>query len=88
MRNIHVADGPEFKPRQVTRYTADDGQELTNLSFAPDGRTVVYVRGGDHGANWSAEGNLQPNPTGGAVQPRMQVWAISTAGVSSAALTA
>ena len=28
----------------------DDGQELTNLSFSSDGKTVVYVRGGRHAA--------------------------------------
>jgi hypothetical protein len=58
----------------------DDGQELSNLAFSPDGKTIVYVRGGDHGATWNAEGNLPPNPSSSAVQPRMQVWAIATTG--------
>jgi dipeptidyl aminopeptidase/acylaminoacyl peptidase len=79
-RNIYFAEGPGFQARRVTRYLADEGQELTGLSFAPDGRTIVYVRGGDHGSNWPADGNLQPNPGGGAAQPRMQVWAVATAG--------
>src|SRR5262249_48321250 len=77
-RNIYAAEGPDFRARRITPYLEDDGQELTNLSFARDGRTIVYVRGGDHGANWAAEGNLQPNPTGSPQQPRMQVWSIST----------
>src|SRR5439155_11751758 len=45
-----------------------------------DGRTIVYVRGGDHGANWPADGNLLPNPTSGAAQPKMQVWAVAASG--------
>jgi dipeptidyl aminopeptidase/acylaminoacyl peptidase len=77
-RNIYVADGPEFQARRVTPYAGDDGQELTSLAFAPDGKTIVYVRGGDHGANWAADGNLQPNPGSGVVQPRVQVWSIAT----------
>ncbi|HVB38222.1 MAG TPA: hypothetical protein VND92_06775, partial [Vicinamibacterales bacterium] len=52
VRNIWVADGPDFQPRQLTAYDKDDGQELTNLSFSDDGRYLVYVRGGDHDSNW------------------------------------
>jgi dipeptidyl aminopeptidase/acylaminoacyl peptidase len=78
LRNIYLAQSPAFEARRLTPYQNDDGQELTNLSFSPDGRTIVYVRGGDHGSNWDAEGNLQPNPASSAVQPRMQVWSIAT----------
>jgi len=76
-RNIYIADGPAFQPRRLTPYTVDDGQELTNLSFARDGRTIVYVRGGDHGANWDADGNVQPNPTSVPVAAHMQVFSIA-----------
>ncbi|MFI5179009.1 MAG: prolyl oligopeptidase family serine peptidase, partial [Vicinamibacterales bacterium] len=79
-RNVYVAEGPAFAARRLTPYQDDDGQELTSLSFSPDGRTVVYVRGGDHGANWPADGNLQPDPNGSPTQPRVQVWAVSIAG--------
>ena len=79
-RNLYVADGPDFKPRKLTKYDSDEGQELTNLSFSGDGKHIVYVRGGDHGSNWPAEGNLQPNPASSPVQPKMQVWSIAVAG--------
>ena len=62
VRNVWFAEGPGFKPRQVTRYAEDDGQELTQLVFSPDGRQLLYVRGGDHDANWPAEGHLAPDP--------------------------
>jgi Tol biopolymer transport system component len=41
---------------------------------------IVYVRGGDHGANWPAEGNLQPDPNGSPQQPKMQVWSVAVSG--------
>src|SRR5438105_8370363 len=80
VRNIYAADGPDFKARRITTYKADDGQQLTSLTFSEDAKTIVYVRGGDHGANWPAEGNLMPNPASSPVQPKMQVWAVSAAG--------
>src|ERR1700738_1350075 len=58
-RNIWVADAPEYKPRQPPPYSIDDGQELTSVSLSADGRNVVYVRGGDHGSNWTG---TAPNP--------------------------
>src|SRR5437867_1265380 len=82
-RNIYAADGPAFQARRVTSYSGDEGQELTNLSFCADGKTNVYVRGGEHGANWPADAGLQPNPNASTVQARMQVFAIATAGDAS-----
>lgn len=76
VRNIYVADGPAFAARRLTAYTEDDGQELTNLSFTRDGRTIVYVRGGDHGSNRGGA----PNPTASPIQPRVQVWSVPVAG--------
>jgi dipeptidyl aminopeptidase/acylaminoacyl peptidase len=80
VRNIYAADGPDFQPRKLTDYTADDGQELTNLSISADGKWVVYVRGGDHDANWPAEGGLAPDPTSSPVQPRVEIWAVPFTG--------
>jgi dipeptidyl aminopeptidase/acylaminoacyl peptidase len=85
-RNIYAADGPDFQARKVTSYTGDEGQELTSLAFAPDGKRIVYVRGGDHGANWPADGNLQPNPASSATQPRVQIWSIATNGSAAPTL--
>src|SRR5436190_12141233 len=76
-RNIYIAQAPQFTPRRITPYSADDGQELTNLSVSSNGRSIVYVRGGDHGSNWPADGNLMPNPSSGTAQPKMQVWSIA-----------
>ena len=80
VRNIWAADGPEFKARALTDYRADDGVELTNLAISPDGRFVVYVRGGDHDANGPAEGNLQPDPAHSPLQPKVEIWSAPFAG--------
>lgn len=77
VRNIWIAEAPAFTPRQVTKYSADDGQELTQLTFSPDGTYLVYVRGGDHDANWPAKGNLAPDPTSTPVEPEVTIWSIA-----------
>lgn len=78
VRNIYVAEGPRFEARRITAYAADDGQELTQLSFSRDGRTIVYVRGGDHGSNRPGDG--PPDPSLSPIQPRIQIWSVPAAG--------
>ncbi len=80
VRNVWVAEGPGFVARRLTPYVADDGQELTNLALSSDGMTVVYVRGGDHDANWPAEGGLQPDPSSSPIQQHVQIWGVQFAG--------
>jgi len=84
VRNIWVADGPTYLPRQVTSFTEDDGQELTQLTFSPDGARLVFVHGGDHDANWPAKGGLQPNPTSGLAEPKVEIWSADPAGAAPA----
>ena len=86
VRNIYEAHAPDRAAHQVTRDTADDGQELTQLAFARDGRTIVYVRGGDHGANWDE--SPPPSPANGATMPKIEIWAVRAAGDSAPKLLA
>ena len=76
-RNIWTADAPAYSATQLTHYTDDDGQELTWLALTPDGGTAVYVRGGDHDGNWSAD---PPNPASAVTAPTVQIWTVSTRG--------
>ena len=80
VRNIWMAQGPTFAPQQITHYTADDGQELTQLTFSPDGSKLLYVRGGDHDANWPAEGHLAPDPSEGIEEPIVTIWSAPLTG--------
>ena len=73
VRNVWVADAPEFTARQVTRYTADDGQTIAGLVITPDGRTVVYARGSELN-----ETGRVADPTGGISSRKQQVWAVDT----------
>ena len=75
VRNIWMLAGPGGPPRQLTHYTEDDGQEIGNLTLSAEGGYLVYVRGGDHDANWPD--GLQPNPGSSTAKPEMQVWCIN-----------
>jgi dipeptidyl aminopeptidase/acylaminoacyl peptidase len=79
VRNIYVATGPGFEARRITSYKDDDGQELTHLAFSNDGKTIVYVRGGDHGSGRPGDDG-PPNPAQLPIQPKIQVWSVPVAG--------
>ncbi len=73
--NIWVAEGPSFQGRQITGYTADDGQEISQLAWSDDGRRLLFVRGGS--PNRSGE---VPNPTSSPRGADQSVWVIDAAG--------
>jgi dipeptidyl aminopeptidase/acylaminoacyl peptidase len=84
LRNVWVAEGPTFTARRLTNYTSDDGQELTSISISPDGKYVVYVRGGDHGSNW--DDAVPVNPTQNPSGFKVQVWSVPFSGGEPKAL--
>jgi dipeptidyl aminopeptidase/acylaminoacyl peptidase len=55
-RNILVKSGFDA-PRMITDYPLDDGQELSQITFSPNGTKLLYVRGGS--ANRQGQ---NPNP--------------------------
>jgi dipeptidyl aminopeptidase/acylaminoacyl peptidase len=72
VRNVWVADGPDFArtARAVTHYTSDDGQPIASLRLTPDGQTVLYALGSElNGDGDSAD------PDHSVQQPKQQVWA-------------
>jgi dipeptidyl aminopeptidase/acylaminoacyl peptidase len=78
-RNIYVAEGPEFKPRRLTNYGADDGKQVTSLSFCDDRRYIVFVRdGNEKGA--SLTGDVSADPSDRPAPSNKQLWSISTRG--------
>ncbi len=79
-RNVWVAQAPGNVPHALTQATEDDGQELSQLTFSPDGNSLLYVRGGDHDQNWPAAGDLAPNPADAVMQPIIGIWLADLAG--------
>jgi hypothetical protein len=73
VRNIRVAEPPDHRGRTVTSYTEDSGQGISNLAWAPDGRAIVYVRGGD--PNQAGE---YPNPTSEPAGVKQAVWVVES----------
>src|SRR6185369_8609828 len=57
-RNIMIRTGSEL-PRMLTDYQQDDGQEISQLVFSPNGTKLLFVRGGE--ANQKGQ---NPNPAG------------------------
>jgi dipeptidyl aminopeptidase/acylaminoacyl peptidase len=80
VRNVWFALVADSAPRQLTHYTLDDGQELTQLLFSHDGSQLIFVRGGDHDENWPAPGNLAPNPANSASEAKVAIWCVSVTG--------
>jgi len=78
LRNIYVAEGPEYTSRRLTSYMEDTGQELSSVSISADGNWVVYVRGGDFGSNWDDE--LPVNPTFNPFPPKVEIWSFPFSG--------
>lgn len=74
-RNIWVAGAPDYKPRQVTHYKGDEGQEISSVRLTPDGKTVVYVRGGE-----TNELGLSADPAQTGKEIKQQVWAVDVDG--------
>ncbi len=80
IHNLWAAAGPDWHAVRLTDYREDDGRELTNLRFTADGEQIVYVRGGDHHANFPAPGNLQPNPNSGPIEPKLEIFVVPFSG--------
>ena len=75
VRNIWVAQAPGYKARSVTRYDEDDGQEISGLTWTPDGESIVFVRGG--AAN--REGTY-PNPLSNPAGAEQALWIVPVRG--------
>jgi dipeptidyl aminopeptidase/acylaminoacyl peptidase len=76
-RNIWVAEAPAYKGRRITNYNADDGQEIDQITWSPDGRSLIFVRGGDFEMHRS-----NPNPASLPQGVEQDTWIIPLAGGS------
>ncbi|MBV8807205.1 MAG: S9 family peptidase [Acidobacteriaceae bacterium] len=71
-RNVWVASAPDWKGRRVTKFDEDDGQEIAELSWAPDGSYLLFTRGGDF-----ETGGDNPNPDLSPTKPEQAIWRVA-----------
>ncbi len=74
-RNLWVAGPPDYAARQITNYPDDDGQEIDQIAWTPDGSRIVYVRGGDF-----EMGRKDPNPVSFPQGVSQDIWVIPANG--------
>jgi dipeptidyl aminopeptidase/acylaminoacyl peptidase len=75
VRNIWTAQPPSYKAQAITAYADDDGQDIGDLTWTPDGKAIVYTRGGD-----MEMGREYPNPRSFPQGVEQDVWLIALAG--------
>lgn len=73
-RNVYLAEGPNFLPEKLTQFNKDDGQEISSLQFSPDGKFLIFVRGGDHGGS---NADKPVNPLHNIKMPQVGIWKIN-----------
>ena len=73
-RSVWIAepsgDARGYTSRAIASYSQDDGQDIGELTWAPDGNSVVYVRGGD----FDYPSKEYPNPTAAPEGVEQDVW--------------
>ena len=78
-RNLWVAKpdaSGRYEPKRLTSYDQDDGQEVYQVAWTPDGGHLIYVHGGDS----EFPGTPNPNPAlipGGVTQG---IWLVAAEG--------
>ncbi|MFL6463309.1 MAG: S9 family peptidase [Bryobacteraceae bacterium] len=81
-RNIWVAEAPTWKARKLTSFDKDDGQEISDLTWAPDGAYLLFARGGDF-----ETGGDNPNPGLNPGKPDQSIWSVTMDGSPAKKLT-
>src|SRR5271163_2900096 len=74
-RNVWLTDAPTYSGHRLTNYHDDDGQEIDQLTWTPDGRSIVFVRGGDFETHRD-----NPNPASLPQGVEQDIWIVPLAG--------
>ena len=74
-RNLWVAAPPDYAAIQISNYPNDDGQEIDQIAWTPDGSKIVYVRGGDF-----EMGRKDPNPASFPQGVSQDIWVVPATG--------
>jgi dipeptidyl aminopeptidase/acylaminoacyl peptidase len=81
-RNLWVASAPDWRGRKITQLDSDDGQEIAELAWSPDGKTLYFTRGGDF-----ETGGDPPNPALRTQRPDQSIWSVGVDGSPAKKLT-
>ena len=73
VRNVWIAEASDVHPRQLTHGATDDGQQIVDLAFSPDGKTLAWGRGGGEHNPW-ANDTPPPDPNSSPQQPHAEIW--------------
>ena len=75
VRNLFIADAPEFKARMLTTNKTDNGIDITSVKFTPDGNKILFTQGNsNNGKGEAANPALLQQETG------LTVWIIDNDG--------
>ncbi len=75
VRNIWIARAPAFAPVRITAFTADDGQDVSELAWVPDGSAILFTRG----SNANGRGEF-PNPLHKPEGVNQEIWIAPVSG--------
>ena len=81
-RNLWVAAAPEWGGRKITAFGNDDGQEIADVVWSPDGSYLMFARGGDF-----ENGGDNPNPELSPAKPDQSIWSVGLDGSGAKKLT-
>ncbi|MCU0353849.1 MAG: DPP IV N-terminal domain-containing protein, partial [Cytophagales bacterium] len=81
VRNIWLAQPPDYQGKQLTNFTQDDGKEISQLRWSPDAKTLLFVRGG------GTRGSEPPNPAHDPAGPELAIYKLNAEGSPPVKLT-
>src|SRR3954451_20660925 len=81
-RNIWVASAPDWNGRKITAFNKDDGQDIVDVVWSPEGASLLVARGGDFETNGD-----NPNPDLSPTKPDQSVWSVALDGSPPKKLT-
>ena len=58
-RNVFLAQSPDFSAKKITDFQGDEGLDLGPLTFSPDGKTLLFVRGNSRNSTGQAANPAQ-----------------------------
>ena len=58
-RNIFLAQAPDFSAKMITDFKGDEGLDLGPITFSPDGKTLLFVRGNSRNSSGQAANPAQ-----------------------------